>query len=119
MFGAASDQGAHRDKMHYMSKMSKGGHGPVICIGGAHEAGYGAFALGLPRPSSRPDRPPAFLRRPATSGERGKFPLTSGADLTPRSLGLINSGLLVVAPSVVHYKAILNLMANALVLWYL
>ncbi|KAI1083021.1 hypothetical protein F5B20DRAFT_596234 [Whalleya microplaca] len=40
LFGSASDQGAYADKP-YMAKLIKGGQGPVICIGGAREAGYG------------------------------------------------------------------------------
>jgi hypothetical protein len=41
MFGAASDQGANIVSMPYMAKLSQEGKGPVICIGGAHEEGYG------------------------------------------------------------------------------
>jgi len=39
MFGAASDQGLNADNS-YMGKLRNDGDGPVICIGGAGEAGY-------------------------------------------------------------------------------
>lgn len=41
MFGAASDQGANSSEKPYMAKMSNDKKGPVICIGGAKEEGYG------------------------------------------------------------------------------
>lgn len=42
MFGAASDQGLLADKYPYMGRLKgEEGNGPVICIGGAGEAGYG------------------------------------------------------------------------------